>query len=284
MSTQNKPKTKGIIIISVIVLFAAIGTAIALLLMNGWQNGGTKPDPAATDTAAERNIDYYSDKRIGVMTGSIYEGIVRKSMPEASISFFDKAADMADAVVKGQIDAFICSDIQAKALIAESGNIKILGSLDERSEIAFAFPKTEHGVDLRDEFNEYLAKIRSDGTYDLLVEKWKDGGDKTVEITVTDNAKGVLKMATTGTTEPYTYMSEGRLTGFDIDLAASFSREYGYDLDIRVMEFGLIIPGLSSEEFDIAGANITVTDERAESVYFSDSYTSNGTAMVVANN
>ena len=167
------------------------------------------------------------------------------------------------------------------SLAEQYKNIKILDLMSEKSEIAFAFPKNDHGAALRDQFNEYLTRIRTDGTYDSLKEKWKNGGNKTVEITVLPDSKNALIMATTGTTEPYTYMSQGRLTGFDIDLAANFSREYGYNLDIRVMEFSAIIPGLTSGKFDLAGANITITEERAENIYFSDSYTSNETAFVV---
>ena len=234
----------------------------------------------ATASGGYNSIDELSDKRIGVMTGSIYEGLLEKQMPDVQISFFDKAADMAIAVTENMIDAFVCSDVQANSLVSEVKGIKILGGFPERAYSAFAFPKTERGAKLRDEMNEFLAKIRADGTFDAITEKWKEGGRKTVEI-VSDGTKGAIKMVTTGTTEPYTYMSDGKLVGLDIDLAARFSREYGYDLDISVMEFGSIIPGLASGMYDFAGANITVTDERAESVYFSDSYTSNELAFIV---
>ena len=47
------------------------------------------------------------------------------------------------------------------------------------------------------------------------------------------------------------------------------------------MDFGALVPALASSKYDLAGANITVTAERAESVYFSDSYTYNHIAFVV---
>ena len=274
---QKNKKLIAVIIFAAAILLAVGGILLAVLLNNGQNNETVAP---AVTEAQQSAADYYT-KRIGVMSGSIYEGVVKRTMPDASVSFFDKAADMAEAVSAGTIDAFVCSDIQAAALTEQYKDIKILDVLPEKSDIAFAFPKNEQGASLRDEFNEYLSKIKTDGTYDALREKWNDGGDKAVEITVLPDADNALIMATTGTTEPYTYMSQGRLTGLDIDLAADFSREYGYNLDIRVMEFGSIIPGLSSGEFDLAGANITITEERAESVYFSDSYTSNDTALVV---
>jgi polar amino acid transport system substrate-binding protein len=278
-----KKKTVIIIVIVVVMLIAA-GLVLAFVLPGIRENksaGNDEENTVSDSFTSFTSIDELAEKRVGVMTGSIYEALVGKYLPDANISFFDKAADMAVAVKEGKIDAFVCSDVQAKALTEGIEALKILGGFPEKGYIAFAFPKNDKGAALRDEFNEFLAKIKADGTYDKLAEKWEKGEDKIVDIMVAENSRGVLKMATTGTTEPYTFMYNGRLVGLDIDLAALFSREYSYDLDISVMDFGSIIPGLSSGAYDLAGANITVTDERSESVYFSESYTYNEICFVV---
>jgi ABC-type amino acid transport substrate-binding protein len=54
-----------------------------------------------------------------------------------------------------------------------AGEIKILGPISERQDLAVAFPKDAEK--LRDAFNDYLRKIRRDGTYDRLVEKYYPG-------------------------------------------------------------------------------------------------------------
>jgi len=54
-----------------------------------------------------------------------------------------------------------------------SGKIKVLGPVSEHQELAAAFPKD--APQLRQAFDEYLAKIKADGTYDKLVDKYYPG-------------------------------------------------------------------------------------------------------------
>lgn len=54
-----------------------------------------------------------------------------------------------------------------------AGKIKVLGPISEEQKLAAAFPKD--APMLRDKFNEYLRKIKADGTYDRLVDKYYPG-------------------------------------------------------------------------------------------------------------
>ena len=50
------------------------------------------------------------------------------------------------------------------------GKFKVIGPISEDQILAAAFPKDS--PNLRDAFNEYLRKIKADGTYDKLVDKY----------------------------------------------------------------------------------------------------------------
>ncbi len=54
-----------------------------------------------------------------------------------------------------------------------AGKIKVLGPISEEQRLAAAFPKGAPA--LRDAYNEYLRKIKADGTYDQLVDKYYPG-------------------------------------------------------------------------------------------------------------
>lgn len=54
-----------------------------------------------------------------------------------------------------------------------AGKIKVLGPISEEQILATAFPKD--AVQTRDAFNTYLSKIKADGTYDKLVDKYYPG-------------------------------------------------------------------------------------------------------------
>jgi hypothetical protein len=54
-----------------------------------------------------------------------------------------------------------------------AGKIKVIGPISGHQDLAAAFPKD--APELRDAFNEYLAQIKKDGTYDILVDKYYPG-------------------------------------------------------------------------------------------------------------
>lgn len=54
-----------------------------------------------------------------------------------------------------------------------AGKFKVIGPVSEHQVLATAFPKD--APRLKDEFNVYLKKIKADGTYDLLVDKYYPG-------------------------------------------------------------------------------------------------------------
>lgn len=54
-----------------------------------------------------------------------------------------------------------------------AGKIKVIGPVSEHQELAAAFPKD--APELRNAFDAYLAKIKADGSYDKLVDKYYPG-------------------------------------------------------------------------------------------------------------
>jgi len=54
-----------------------------------------------------------------------------------------------------------------------AGQIKVIGPISQQQELAAAFPKD--APELRNAFNAYLEKIKADGSYDKLVDKYYPG-------------------------------------------------------------------------------------------------------------
>jgi polar amino acid transport system substrate-binding protein len=86
----------------------------------------------------------------------------------------------------------------------------------------------------------------------------------------------VLTMATSADYPPYefyeTASGTGDPIGFDIDIAKSITTKLGYTLEIQDMDFNGIIPAIQAERVDFAMAGMTPTEERKQSVDFSQTY------------
>lgn len=79
--------------------------------------------------------------------------------------------EMVPALINGEADLSLLDVPDAILDLKKwSGQIKILGPISERQDLAVAFPKD--APQLRDAFNAYLRKIKADGSYDRLVERY----------------------------------------------------------------------------------------------------------------
>ncbi len=69
--------------------------------------------------------------------------------------------------------------------------------------------------------------------------------------------------------------------GIDIEIAYNIAKKLGCDLEVVDTEFGSIIGGVSQGKYDFSMAGMTVTDERKQSVAFSNSYATGIQAIIV---
>ncbi len=95
-----------------------------------------------------------------------------------------------------------------------------------------------------------------------------------------DEEKKTLIMATNAAFPPYEYKEGDAFAGIDIEIAQLIAEELGLELQIEDVEFGSIIGGVQSGKFDMGMAGMTVTEERLQSVNFSNTY-ANGIQSVI---
>ncbi|WP_192498452.1 transporter substrate-binding domain-containing protein [Halorussus halophilus] len=73
--------------------------------------------------------------------------------------------------------------------------------------------------------------------------------------------------------KPFEYRNQdGEIVGFDVDLAGAIFEELGTDYEFVQTGFDTIIPSLNNGNFRIIMSAMTINDERAEKVDFSDPY------------
>lgn len=87
-----------------------------------------------------------------------------------------------------------------------------------------------------------------------------------------DNNSQNIIFVTCGDYPPFEYLEQGKLTGFDIELAEALSKELGKETHFENMPFGSLLAALQSKQGQVAISTLTVTDERKQSFDFSDPY------------
>lgn len=90
-----------------------------------------------------------------------------------------------------------------------------------------------------------------------------------------------LTVATCPEDEPFTYMNNGKISGFEIELIENFAHRISKKLHIIQLEIRGLIPALKSNKADIAVSVLNKTEQRAKQVLFSKEYAKANFSVVV---
>ncbi len=278
--TENniRSKTKGVIRLHQKFCFTRVLPILLLCLFLAGcaEKGGN--NEAITDI---RQLD---GQAIGVMTGSSFDVHTDNLIEDADKQYYDRLPDLALAVEQGKIAGFLMDEPIARVLCLENQAVTYLPDVLVEENYAAAFSKTERGAALRDEYNEFLAQIKADGTIEEIDGIWlgADESKKVIEDWTSFPAEnGVIRMAVKTDMEPFSYVKDGQIVGYDIDIMVRFCKAYGYGLEVTGAEISSIFAGLATGTYDVSATGLTVTEERAESVNFAEPNYTGGVVAVV---
>ncbi|MBD5464296.1 MAG: transporter substrate-binding domain-containing protein [Lachnospiraceae bacterium] len=241
-------------------------------------------------------IDDLCGKRIGVQLGttgdiyaSDYEDLESGVFPEgyegeaSTVERFNKGNDAVQALKQGKVDCVIIDEQPAKAFVEKNDDLMILDEEFAIEEYAICVSKDK--ADLTAAINGALSELKADGTLDSIIANYigdDTKGQSPYESPAdADRSKGTLVMATNAAFEPYEYYEGSKVIGIDVDMAQAVCDKLGYELKVDDIEFDAIINAVQSGKADIGVAGMTVTEDRLQSIDFTDSYTTATQVIIV---
>lgn len=251
--------------------------------------GESNPSSSGADSsAASAKVTCADDlvgKSIGVQLGTTGDILVTDEYEKqgSKIERYNKGADAVVALTSGKIDAVVIDSEPAKAFVAANKGLKILDDPFTQEEYAICVSKDNDK--LLNEINSALADLKKDGTLDSIIKNYigDDTKGKSPYVTPegTEYPNGELHMATNAFFEPYEYYDGDTIVGIDAMTAQAICDKLGYKLVIDDMDFDAIVTAVQTGKADFGMAGMTVTDERLESINFTDSYTTATQVIIV---
>lgn len=153
------------------------------------------------------------------------------------------------------------------------------------TEEQYAFGVDKNQPELLDDVNSFIKKIKEDGTFDAICDKYfGEGTPEAVTSAALDTSKDQLIVATNAAFAPFEYTEDGGKTflGVDMEIAALLAKELGKELVIMDMEFESVCTAVQMGQCDIAMAGLTINEERKELVNFSEPYY-NASQQIIVN-
>ncbi len=221
-------------------------------------------------------------KEFAVPTGTVADKLVLSKFPNAKFKYFNSALDSVLAVKSGKADAAAYDEPILKNIAAKNSGLSVLPEMITIDNYGFAVQPDKQ--ELKKSIDLVVSELKKSGAYDAMKLRWlpKSGSPAAMPEIKSSGSKGVLKLGTAAVTEPFSFMDGSqKIVGLDIEIAALVAQKLDMKLEIVNMDFGAMIPALLAGKVDMIGACITITEERAKKVLFSEPYYAGGIAALV---
>lgn len=235
--------------------------------------------------------------KIGVVTGTTFEKKAQEFSKVSDVCLYKDDNLTLQELSNSRIDGVITDRLVGLYAIREGNysSIKAAGDLLYTETIAVAIRQEDDT--LRQAINQALAELIADGTYGEISQKYfgtdiSQGKEFPVtfpdEEAATDNSlqrvqeKGEITFAMSGGYPPFNYFTaEDKLTGFDVEIGQAVAKHLGVKYTPVTTEWSGILEGLRSGRFDGIFGSMAVTEERLETVDFTNPYYLSGAQLFV---
>ncbi len=245
-------------------------SVLAALLVASALLAAALPRPALADE--HEKVTCLTGKTAGVMAGTPQDEVALSAADGVEVQYFNSMTDLVLALQSHKIDFFVLSSVNYYSIAEDYPELGYIDQSLQTYDVGTIFPPNERGEALRAQFNEYVATITESGELTRLQDYWLMPNEwENFSIPATGE-NGTLHMATSNTLKPFSMELNGQNAGFDIAVVAGFCEAYGYGLQIDNVEFSGALTGISTGMYDLAAGQISWTEERSQSVLFSDFY------------
>lgn len=227
--------------------------------------------------------DLKNAKSFAIQTGTIFDTVIKEHFPQAKIQYYPTPADAAIALANGKVDAAVHDAPLMEYISTCTEGTVLLPETLMQEDYYFILSPSEYGKRLQGEFNEWLAVQKQTGEAQRIYDFWcsKEEPENVFDFSALPNINGHIRIGTDVVGRPDSYYCSNSLAGYPVELIYRFCRDKGYSAELSVIDFGGALSSLASGKNDIFIALLSYTEERAQSVLYSDSIATGGIGILV---
>lgn len=218
---------------------------------------------------------------VGGETGTVSLRTAEESLPNARFRQFSYPVDMYLALESKKIDAVVYDRAALDYAAANRKSLTVLPDEIGIGHIAVAAPFRNRN--LVEKVNEFIKTYRADGTYDNMYQRWiLTKHPRMPEIPEPEVATETIVVGTDCQNEPMNFLVEGgQLAGFDIEFIKRLALFLNVKIEIKLISYEALFVAAAAGKIDLAVASLDATEERKESMLFTDDYIDNPIAVMI---
>jgi len=254
--------------------FICIGIVLGLFLA-GCGRSGKETFAALAD---------FKGMKIAHQKGTIFPGVIDLVIPDVEHKALSSLPEMSAFLSTDKVDA-ICLDMPvARHLIVQNADFTLFPELV--AEDRYGFPVAK-GSAFGARANEVLNTLKENGSIDEAEAVWFSANEakkvlpKLNHKNDFDGSAGTIRFGCESILVPMSYLSRGKIVGLDPDIASRIAYEMNMKIEFVSMAFDELLSSVASGDIDMAGASISITEERKQSFDYVGPYLEGGVVFVL---
>jgi polar amino acid transport system substrate-binding protein len=214
------------------------------------------------------------DFTVGTQLGTTNEITAHEIFGVDRTQSYDPFALAVEALLNGDVDAVVIDRPAAEGYIVTQGGMRTLDeSLTGVQNFAFVYPP---GSDLIEPFNLAIDYLVATGRWDQIYTRWFAPAE------LPDLEGRLITIPVENSYPPYNFIDDsGEFVGWDYDTFREICRRLNCQPEFVEAAWDGMLIAIAAGEFDVAGEGITYTEERDETVDFSQFYYSYDETLLI---
>ena len=235
--------------------------------------------PESVNWTIYDSIEDFDGETLGIISNSPYENITKDKFPNSKYKYYDNISSPFQDLLLENIEGFLIDEPMVDHFRLLYPEILDYYTTDLLNiQYSFAFKKGENGITLLNEFNQFLSNVNLTEIYI----KWNVSNTSNVIIDKNLNTSApTINAAFLMDLKPLSFKENNEMKGYEIDLLYQFAKEKNYNINLEQVNIIDRINYLQQDKANITGGWFTITDDRKQSVNFSNPVYEGKTAFTV---
>ena len=174
------------------------------------------------------SLNQLAGKRVGVLPFTFAAAELDAKLPNAIPFYASQQKDLFYLLGAGKLDAFIIDEPRARSTLSFYPQFIQIPEYVTHTDYAFFFPASRKEV--AEAFSRQVRAMKKNGALKALQNKWMSptSADAVMPPQPADAPYGVLRMGVLINREPFAFIRNGQLAGYELELAAQAALSMGY--------------------------------------------------------